>query len=134
MYPSVSDCVNQFIDHLKSYAKDGKDIDLKEVMGNFTIDVIAMCDFATQTNAHKDSNNPFFTNGKNVFNFSYKFIMGLVRCLDTHCLDTHCLDTQCLDTQCLDRYVVSTLNVSTGTMSRHSLSRHSLSRHSMSRH
>ena len=36
----------------------------------FTMDVIASCAFATKTNAHKDPNDPFVVNGRNVFRAS----------------------------------------------------------------
>ncbi len=37
--------------------------------GNFTMDVIAKCAFATTTNSHKDPENPFIKHAKNLFNF-----------------------------------------------------------------
>jgi cytochrome P450 len=67
MYSMIRLCLQEFLDHLEISAKEGKDINLKEMHGNFTMDVIASCAFATKTNAHKDPNNPFFLNGKKIF-------------------------------------------------------------------
>jgi hypothetical protein len=41
---------------------------MKDMSGRFTMDVIATCAFATKTNSHKDQNNPFIVNAKNIFN------------------------------------------------------------------
>jgi cytochrome P450 len=69
MYSMIRHCLQEFLDHLETFAKEGKDINLKNMHGNFTMDVIASCAFATKTNAHKDPNNPFFLNGKKIFDF-----------------------------------------------------------------
>ena len=79
MFPSIRECVDNFLEHLESCAKDGKEIDLKDKHGRFTMDVIAKCAFATQTNAHNDPNNLFYLNGKKFFDFKfYKLIPILV--------------------------------------------------------
>jgi len=47
--------------------------------GNFTMDVIASCAFATKTNAQKDPNDQFIVNGKKIFNFkASKVIPALI--------------------------------------------------------
>jgi hypothetical protein len=47
--------------------------------GRFTMDVIATCAFATKTNSHKDPNNPFIINAKNIFNLkASKVIPALI--------------------------------------------------------
>jgi len=69
MYSTIRHCLQEYLDHLETFAKEGKDINLKEMHGNFTMDVIASCAFATKTNAHKDPNNQFMVNGKKIFNF-----------------------------------------------------------------
>jgi len=75
MYPKIRECLQEFLDHLETYAKDGKDINLKEMHGNYTMDVIATCAFATKTNAHKDPNNPFVVHARNIFDFKLSRIL-----------------------------------------------------------
>ncbi|CAG2173193.1 unnamed protein product, partial [Oppiella nova] len=58
MYPMVRECVDEYMDVLAKYAKDRKDISVKDIHLKLTLDVIA-CAFATKTNSFKDTNNPF---------------------------------------------------------------------------
>ena len=67
MYPMVRECLQEFLDVLETYAKDRKDINVKLAYGNYTMDVIATCAFATKTNSHKDPNNPFILSAQKVF-------------------------------------------------------------------
>lgn len=71
MYPLVKECLKEFLDNLESSAREGKDINLKDMHGNYTMDVIAKCAFATKTNAHKDPNNQFIVSAKNLFYFRF---------------------------------------------------------------
>jgi cytochrome P450 family 3 subfamily A len=68
MYSLIRECCDEFILNLDEYAKDGKEIDLKRLHGAYTMDVIAKCAFATNTNTHKDPNNPFTKNAFALFN------------------------------------------------------------------
>ena len=70
MYPLIRECLTEFLDYLQVYADKRASINLKDVHGNFTMDVIATCAFATKTNSHKDANSPFITNAKKIFQFS----------------------------------------------------------------
>ena len=68
MYPLIKDCLKEFLDALDVIAREGKDMDVKVVYGNYTMDVIATCAFATKTNAHKEPDNLFMKNATAVFN------------------------------------------------------------------
>jgi len=70
MYPLMTKCAQEFVEALKNEAISQNEIDLKQMHGNFTMDVIAKCAFATTTNSHKDPENPFIKHAKNLFNFS----------------------------------------------------------------
>ena len=70
MFPLIRECVSNYLEYLNTFAKYGKNIDLLEMNCNFTMDVIAKCAFATQTNAHKDSNSHFYINGRQIFNLA----------------------------------------------------------------
>ncbi|KAH9396368.1 hypothetical protein TYRP_019771 [Tyrophagus putrescentiae] len=74
MEPMMEDCVRSMMTFLEREVKNGDNknysLDVRNTMGNFTIDVIAKCAFATDTNAHNStSSNPFVTNAKNFFAF-----------------------------------------------------------------
>ncbi|CAG2178733.1 unnamed protein product, partial [Oppiella nova] len=74
MYPLVRQSLNEFLDVLDTYAKQRKDINVKDMFGCYTMDVIANCAFATKTNTHKDPNDPFIINARNFFKRSvWKF-------------------------------------------------------------
>ncbi|KAF7492041.1 Cytochrome P450 3A11 [Sarcoptes scabiei] len=50
-------------------SKQKQSFDLYEEMGNFTMNVIASCAFATDINAHTESDNIFVRNAKELFDF-----------------------------------------------------------------
>ncbi len=68
MYSLIKECCAEFMANLDEYAKDRKDIELKLLHGAYTMDVIAKCAFAANTNTHKDPNNPFTKNAMAFFN------------------------------------------------------------------
>jgi cytochrome P450 len=79
MYPSIRECVTELLDNLETYANEGKDVNIKDIHGSLTMDVIAKCAFATKTNAIKDPNNQFIVNGKKIFAFkATQFIPSLL--------------------------------------------------------
>ena len=67
MYPLIDECSKYLIENLESHAVNGKEVIVKDLFGCLTMDVIAKCAFGTDTNAHKDQNNPFVVNGKRIF-------------------------------------------------------------------
>ncbi|CAG2118051.1 unnamed protein product, partial [Medioppia subpectinata] len=79
MYHLVRKCLQEYLEHLEVMAKNAQYIDAKCLHQNFTMDVIASCAFATQTNAQKDPNNKFVANGRKVFVFNaFKMIAAFV--------------------------------------------------------
>ncbi|CAG2106541.1 unnamed protein product [Medioppia subpectinata] len=67
MYPMIKQCLEEFLNELNTYATEGREANVKDLYGNYTMDVIATCAFATKTNAHKDPNNPFIKNARLIF-------------------------------------------------------------------
>ncbi|CAG2107875.1 unnamed protein product [Medioppia subpectinata] len=68
----VSACVHTFAGVLETYAQTGQTVNIKDLFGNFTMDVIASCAFATKTDTHNDPLNPFVTNARKIFNVELK--------------------------------------------------------------
>ena len=60
MLPLMKDCMKSMIDSIRR--TEGKDIDAKTLFGGFTMDVIARCAFAVETNAHENPKHPFVVN------------------------------------------------------------------------
>ena len=69
MYELIRECSKEYEASFDFYAQSGKEANMKTLHGNFTMDVIAKCAFATKTNSHKDQNDPFVKNAKEIFNF-----------------------------------------------------------------
>jgi hypothetical protein len=67
MHPLIEDCVTSVENILKDVAINKKEIELKKLMGNLTMDVIARCAFAAKIDTHNDPNNPFVKNAEKVF-------------------------------------------------------------------
>ena len=67
MYPLIDGCLKYLFENLDSHIANGKEVIVKDLFGCLTMDVIAKCAFGTDTNAHKDKNNPFVVNGKRFF-------------------------------------------------------------------
>lgn len=61
------DCSKNLEAALASKAKDGQEVDLKHLYGCYTMDVIAKCCFAMDTNAFKDPTNLFVKNASAFF-------------------------------------------------------------------
>lgn len=73
MEPMINQCVDSMVDAMEDHTKISKSeptIHAHNFMGNFTMDVIAKCAFATDTNAHKESNNKFVQSARQVFHFT----------------------------------------------------------------
>ncbi|XP_054166760.1 cytochrome P450 3A14-like [Oppia nitens] len=78
MYPMIRECLKEYLKTLDDLAINKSDINLKDMNGNFTMDVIATCAFATKTNAHKEPNNAFVINARKIFDFSFVRVLGLL--------------------------------------------------------
>ena len=59
MHKLVDKCASDLEQVLLKYAKDNKEVEIKKLMGDYTMDVIACCAFATKIDTHNDPNNPF---------------------------------------------------------------------------
>lgn len=68
MYTIANQCADDYLAHLEEQCERSPRINIKTEFGNFTMDVIARCAFATKINAYKDPNNAFITNAYKVFN------------------------------------------------------------------
>ncbi|XP_027203565.2 cytochrome P450 3A24-like [Dermatophagoides pteronyssinus] len=77
MESMIDQCADSMIHVLDNFAKRQESFLLHNVMGNFTMDVIAKCAFATDTNAHNDKENIFVKNARSFFNFNI-FRMSLL--------------------------------------------------------
>ena len=64
----MNECLEPMMNRVRK--NNGKDMDMKDLFGCFTMDVIAKCAFAVETNTHDDENHPFVVNAKKVFEFS----------------------------------------------------------------
>ncbi|XP_054157203.1 cytochrome P450 3A9-like [Oppia nitens] len=62
MMTLVEHCIDSVDRVLDKVATDGNEIEMKGLMGNYTMDGIASCAFATKTDTHNDPNNPFVVN------------------------------------------------------------------------
>ncbi|CAG2176855.1 unnamed protein product, partial [Oppiella nova] len=70
MYALIDQCCQDFIDSLDKDVSNGiNEVELTQLMGAYTMDVIASCAFATKTSTYADPNNPFTTNA---FKFANK--------------------------------------------------------------
>ena len=64
----MQSCVTALLNSFDKMSKNGTTFEARDPMGNFTMDVISKCAFATETNAHTDeSQNPFLRNAKSYF-------------------------------------------------------------------
>ncbi|CAG2171744.1 unnamed protein product [Oppiella nova] len=68
MYPRIRECLTDFMNHLESFAINEKEMNAKDMYGNYTMDVIATCAFATKTGAHNTLDSPFVVMARSVFN------------------------------------------------------------------
>ncbi|UXI22221.1 Disks large-like protein [Sarcoptes scabiei] len=67
MESSIFGCVDSFMNAIEKKSDHRQPIMIRSITGNFTMDVIAKCAFATDTNAHSDKENQFVRNAKNIF-------------------------------------------------------------------
>ena len=67
MHKLVEECVQTMDTKLETVVKNEKEIEMRKLMGDYTMDVIASCAFATKTDTHNDPNNPFVKNAIKIF-------------------------------------------------------------------
>ncbi|XP_077563279.1 cytochrome P450 3A11-like [Haemaphysalis longicornis] len=63
----IEDCAIVTAEHLKKAAAKAEDIDIKQFFGNYALDVIARCAFATRLDSHSDQTNEFVTKARQAF-------------------------------------------------------------------
>ena len=63
----MNECLEPMMNRIRR--NNGQDMDMKNLFGCFTMDVIAKCAFAVETNTHDDENHPFVVNAKKFFQF-----------------------------------------------------------------
>ncbi|XP_077563281.1 cytochrome P450 3A41-like isoform X2 [Haemaphysalis longicornis] len=63
----IEDCAVVTAKHLKKVAAKEEDIAVKEFFGNYALDVIARCAFATRLDSHSEQTNEFVTKSRHVF-------------------------------------------------------------------
>ncbi|CAG2060818.1 unnamed protein product [Timema podura] len=66
MYSLITDCAKEMVDFLDEPANKGESIDIKELIGHFSTDIIGSCAFGTQFNSFKDPNSGFRMFGRSI--------------------------------------------------------------------
>ncbi|CAG2115078.1 unnamed protein product [Medioppia subpectinata] len=68
MYPLINECCRDFLAALDRDVSTGRtEVDVKQLMGAYTMDVIASTTFSTKINPYSNPNNPFTSKSKAVF-------------------------------------------------------------------
>jgi hypothetical protein len=75
MHSLVVQCVQSLENALTRAANS--EIELKKLMGNYTMDVIGLCAFATKIDSHNDPNNPFIKNAIKAFSVNWRVFLFL---------------------------------------------------------
>jgi cytochrome P450 len=77
MFPKIKDAVSLLLKQVDN--KNGTEFDLKNLFGCLTMDVIAKCAFAVDTNTHEDDKNPFVANARAFFDFPrWRFLLAVM--------------------------------------------------------
>lgn len=65
MHKLIEECIKRLDNHLEKIAKSDKnEIELRKVMTNYTMDVIALCAFATKIDTYSGEVHPFVKNAQ----------------------------------------------------------------------
>jgi len=73
MHPLIVDCVHSLENAIiKRINANNNEIELKQFMGNLTMDVIASCAFGTKIDTHNEPNNQFIKNAEIVFRGNWR--------------------------------------------------------------
>lgn len=70
MYPLMENCLNDFMIHVDVLAKSKCNVNIKDIYGNLTLDVIASSAFGTKLNSLNDLNSPFVKHAKALFSIN----------------------------------------------------------------
>lgn len=67
MYPTILATAKIFNDHLKDLTRSGQEVEFRELLAQFTTDVIGSAAFGIECNTMKDPDNEFRTAGRKIF-------------------------------------------------------------------
>ena len=70
MFNTLLECVPSFLVKIESDRVNKNPIDIKEVLGCLTTDIIGSCAFGLECNSFKEENAPFRENGRKFFDFT----------------------------------------------------------------
>ncbi|CAN8013298.1 unnamed protein product, partial [Ixodes persulcatus] len=63
----IADCARKTAEHLTMAAEKEGELDIKQFYGNYALDVIARCAFATRLDSHTQETNEFVTKARQAF-------------------------------------------------------------------
>lgn len=102
IYPSIQKSSTPFFDNINELISQGKqdEIEIKELLKSYSLDVIAKYVFALDLNSHKDKNHPFVVSVKKFANFNqnWKFVLfsvlpeSIIKAFDLQFLDVEPMD------------------------------------------
>jgi len=79
MHPMIVECIKRLDNHLEKNALNKNEIELKKVMSNLTMDVIASCAFGTRIDTYNDEHkSEFLINAQKVFKFNFSFLCSMI--------------------------------------------------------
>lgn len=70
MYPLMEDCLKDFMVHLDDLANAKSNVNIKDIYGNLTLDVIASSAFATKLNSRNELDSLFVQHARKIFRIS----------------------------------------------------------------
>lgn len=76
MMEEIVGCAEELVNFLDEKTADGDVIDVREIMSQFTTNVIGSVAFGVQLNTLKDPNSEFIRKGKQVFRVSYRRVIS----------------------------------------------------------
>ncbi|XP_067005228.1 probable cytochrome P450 6a13 [Anabrus simplex] len=71
MYHLMAECSEQLRGYLQEPASKGEELEMREVMAQFTTDIIGTCAFGLEMNSMKDSDSEFRRMGRKVFEATF---------------------------------------------------------------
>lgn len=79
MFHTIVDCTQPLLKAIEKQATNQSPIDIKEMLGRFTTDIIGSCAFGLECNSFDDEDAVFRKNGKEIFRVTFrKILRGIV--------------------------------------------------------
>ncbi|XP_054156647.1 cytochrome P450 6k1-like [Oppia nitens] len=72
MHPLIIDCIGRLEQYVESRARTNEDLNVKQTMGNMTMDVIAVCAFGTRIDAYGKKPSDFVMNVQKAMNANWR--------------------------------------------------------------